>query len=399
MSHTKSKYNYNQIIEIINNKRRGLLVEQLYSLLPEDNKPSRKYFIDFLRSIPGVYVCKYDERMNRYFVTTLHGTEFSKRKLLVMLAEWENKYQKNVSWYKSIYEIDEVYLELIKDCKFNTNIQKTYSVNLIDALQMVSSYIGNQKSIFDRRHKVKETVDNAYCQNISEKDEVKRIEIDKNSIWCNPFKTSEGWEKWEVEELYIAHFLKNNLFSRIKELSNKKIVISNSEEKHHLKFLADKTKEFVLGKDKLDIIKFQNINIDLVKLYRKRVFLEIIKNKNSEIYGLNFHVLDVDDDLTMKKMTKLTSEITGFIALHNLTYPFKINVYCWNDRKSQLYKNRFTITSKSISNISSTKNLRVTEYYDSLFKGFNFISLELDRYLEQKGKHYWSKPENRGFLS
>lgn len=397
---SKLKYNSEDVKKIIEEHRGGLLVEQLYALLPDDNKPNRKYFIEYLRKIPGVYVVKYDERMNRFFVTTLHGTEFSKRKLLVMLSEWEMKFQRKASWYKSIYNLDEVYLEIIKAYKFYAKKYKAnlYPLYLIDAIQFVSSFTGNQKMIFNNRHKMKETISGNMSKIEDPNDQANKIVIDENSIWSNPYKTIDGWDIWEVEELYVAHFLKNNLFSQLRDLINNKIVFKSSLENYHIRFLNEKIKEYLSGKINLEFCKSKNIGIDLIKLYRERVFLEIIIDKSNDISGFLFHVFDMDDNLTIRKITKKTSEITEFITQHNITFPFKINVYCWNEKKALMYKNRFIITSKAITNSNTCVNLKTKEYFEALFKGFNFVSLNLDRFLEVKGRHYWSKTENKYLL-
>lgn len=137
--------------------------------------------------------------------------------------------------------------------------------------------------------------------------------------------------------------------------------------------------------------------IHLYNLHRRRVFLELLSDETGGIQKLVFHVFDVDDDLTFSKMSKITKAILEFMAHHKLYKKFNINVYSWNKKKKDLYKERFKI---SISTILRQKfytdkftadaefRMRVSEIYEKRFKGHNFISLEIDRFLYEKGKHY-----------
>lgn len=83
---SNGKYDKAKIKKIIGQKRGGLLVEQLYEAIPEEERPARSYFVEFLRSIKGVYISPFDVFTNRYFVTTLKDKQIGKRRLLVMLA-------------------------------------------------------------------------------------------------------------------------------------------------------------------------------------------------------------------------------------------------------------------------------------------------------------------------
>lgn len=81
-----TKYDKDAVKRLVEEKRGGLLVEQLYEAIPENERPSRSYFLEFLKSIKGVYTSQYDVFTNRFFVSTLHGKDLAKRRLLVMLA-------------------------------------------------------------------------------------------------------------------------------------------------------------------------------------------------------------------------------------------------------------------------------------------------------------------------
>lgn len=83
---SKAKYDKDAVKRLVEEKRGGLLVEQLYEAIHENERPSRSYFLEFLKSINGVYTSQYDIFKNRFFVSTLHGKNLAKRKLLVMLA-------------------------------------------------------------------------------------------------------------------------------------------------------------------------------------------------------------------------------------------------------------------------------------------------------------------------
>ena len=83
---SKTKYNKEDIKKLIEQKRSGLLVEQLYEAIPENERPARSYFVEFLRSIKGVYVHPFDVFSNRFFATTLKEKLVAKRRLLVMVA-------------------------------------------------------------------------------------------------------------------------------------------------------------------------------------------------------------------------------------------------------------------------------------------------------------------------
>lgn len=90
----KTKYDKEAIKKIIVEKRGGLLVEQLFEAIPEKERPSRTYFLEFLKSIKGVSTSPYDVFTNRFFVSTRHDKNIAKRKLLVMLAAWEHENQR-----------------------------------------------------------------------------------------------------------------------------------------------------------------------------------------------------------------------------------------------------------------------------------------------------------------
>jgi len=83
---SKTKYNKEEVKKLIEQKHSGLLVEQLFEAIPENERPARSYFVEFLRSIKGVYVHPFDVFSNRFFVTTLKEKLVAKRRLLVMLA-------------------------------------------------------------------------------------------------------------------------------------------------------------------------------------------------------------------------------------------------------------------------------------------------------------------------
>lgn len=401
MNQVKSKTKYDHVLvkKVIEDYRGGLLVEQLYEVLPVESKPNRKYFVEFLRGISGVYVCKYDERMNRYFVTTLHGTSFSKRKLLVMIAGWEMIYRKKAYWYKNIFNLSEIYLELIKGCKESTRLNKKIigAINLIEAMQVVSSYIGYQKNIFNKRHKkivdgINEMV--KYQDNDLNYMEKESKCINESCYWVNPYKLVDGWDEYEVKELYISYFLENNLQYKFAKIGSLNELLSDNQEKYHLSFLQCKLNEFNNRNYEPHIWKNNEVKITLINLYRKRIFLEIIQGNQKEIKGLLFHVFDFDDNLTIQKVYKITLEIARFIAQHQLNYPFKIRVYTWNTKKAQLYTFRFRFDSNSIPKMMYEQDNKIGNYLKILFKGFDFQSLNLDRYLECKGKYYWTKPYN-----
>ncbi len=82
-----TKYDKDAVKRLVEAKRGGLLVEQLYEAIPENERPSRSYFLEFLKNIKGVYTSQYDVFKNRFFVSTLHNKDLlAKRRLLVMLA-------------------------------------------------------------------------------------------------------------------------------------------------------------------------------------------------------------------------------------------------------------------------------------------------------------------------
>lgn len=386
---SKLKYDKEFIKNCIDKRRGGMLVEQLYEILPQEQKPNRKYFIELLRSIPGIYVCKYDERMNRFFVTTLHGTEFNKRKLLVMLTAWEMKFNKEASWYKRVTELPGVYRELLKAARINLNqkISNFEPCLLFEDLIWVSYFAGLQKSIFSKRHEVNQDI-------VMKSNEQETISIGFSRKWGNPYKITDGWYEHEVKDFYIAHFLENNLQDNLYEFLEKKVVIPKGDESYHYDFLNERLKTF--DKQTNEFKKFvpYNTGLTLYHLFRNRIFISIVKNKYEGIRGIIFHILDLDDNLTYKKFTKLVALICEFLMFHNMSYPFMINVYCWNEKKSVLYKNRFNIKSNTIRNIKIKSVSRKDEMFESYFKEFRFINLDLDRFLETKGKYYWTRTDN-----
>ena len=163
MTHTQSKntkYNKDTVKKLIEEKRGGLLVEQLFEAIPENERPARSYFLEFLRSIKGVSISPYDKFKNRFFVSTLHGKDEAKRRLLVMLAAWEYENKRPATWYVEPSGLPGVYKELIarlgnREGKYIKGV----NMNLYASFVWSSKFAADLKTALKKRNSPKrETV-------------------------------------------------------------------------------------------------------------------------------------------------------------------------------------------------------------------------------------------------
>ena len=137
--------------------------------------------------------------------------------------------------------------------------------------------------------------------------------------------------------------------------------------------------------------------IHLYNLHRRRIYLEIVQDKDHRIGELVFHIFDIDDGLIFNKVSEFIKTIFEFMTYHRIARPFSINIHTWSDEKKDLYKERFLITVKSITRqkliySDTNKNDKfkkdLEDIYENFFKGYNFKSLNIDRFLYEKGRHY-----------
>ncbi len=108
----RKKYNDEVIIELVK-KHGGLLVKQLYDALPESERPSQNYFIEYLRKIPGINVVNYNERENSLFVTQSNGMRINKKRLLIMAKAIEDEEGFDFPWFINMNQIPYLYNALI----------------------------------------------------------------------------------------------------------------------------------------------------------------------------------------------------------------------------------------------------------------------------------------------
>ena len=125
--------------------RGGMLVGQLYEWLPEEDRPSRKYFVEFLRKIKGVSLMKYDTSENCLFVTTAHGMRIGKKRLLIMVEAIEQYTGKPAKWYKEVSQLSEVYETLIR-------INGRYWTYLNEAINWMNYYNKHQQQTLKMRN-------------------------------------------------------------------------------------------------------------------------------------------------------------------------------------------------------------------------------------------------------
>lgn len=419
MMNTESngKYDKAKIKKIIEQKRGGLLVEQLYEAIPEEERPARSYFVEFLRSIKGVYISPFDVFTNRYFVTTLKDKQIGKRRLLVMLAAWEQMYKRCADWYVEPNALYKIYGELI----YRLNDRSKSYYNIGGTENLVSSYLwmawlgGKQKSALKLRHKNVEGETSSWNSSSNKlkissnlaKEEKERVNVGNGSIWENPYQTSKGLLEDECVNFYQGNFWLSNLYEELDTLYDKELYVPLNEDKLHIVFLKDmidlKRSYNELGKEYKPNIP----SIHLYSLHRKKIYLNIIRNKNNGVGELIFNIFDVDDNLTFDKILSCTKCIFEFMTYHRISKPFVIFVHTWSENKKYLYYERFKITLNSILRkkllFDGTKfegrfRADLQLIFAKFFKGVVFKSLDIDRFLYEKGKHYWTKNENSSLL-
>lgn len=106
-----TRYNKELMFKIVKHSG-GMLVSQLYDSLPKNERPHRKYFIEFLRKISGLYLLPYSTRENCLFVTTTHGIVMSRKRLLIMSEAIRQQEVFKYDWFVNVKQLPKVYSDL-----------------------------------------------------------------------------------------------------------------------------------------------------------------------------------------------------------------------------------------------------------------------------------------------
>lgn len=128
------------------NKRNGLLVTQLYDWLPEDERPNRKYFTEFLRKIKGVKLLKYDSGENVLFATTSHKVSMNQKRLAIMIEEADR-----ILEGKSSFIIEEK--DLLSLYRFLIKHKNSFYKNLEEGCFWMNYYLAFQKDTLRKNDK------------------------------------------------------------------------------------------------------------------------------------------------------------------------------------------------------------------------------------------------------
>jgi len=323
-----------------------------------------------------------------------------------MVAAWEYENKKAATWYTEPNSLHNVYRELIA----RLPDRKANLYNMDGADKLDESYIwmawfgGKQKAALKGRHKLKEQPKKEKNIDLGDTEIVEeKVYVGQHSKWGNPFTLKNGCFDFECKSLYPAHFWANNLYNDLDELFDKRIFVGYGEEKFHFDFLKTMIEYKKDSKNEEKSIWPSTPPIHLYNLLRRRIYLEIVQDEDHRIGELVFHIFDINDELTFKYVSEYIKTIFEFMTYHRLARPFSINIHTWSDEKRDLYEDRFLITLKTIirqrmftfgSNTDDKFKKDMIDVYEKFFKGYNFKSLNIDRFLYEKGKYYWTKPEN-----
>lgn len=174
--------------------RGGMLVSQLFDWLPEEDRPSRKYFVEFLRKIKGVSLMKYDMSENCLFVTTAHGMKIGKKRLLIMVEAIEQHTGKPIAWFKEVRQLTEVYRAFMK----HNNRNWTYfdkALNWMDYYnkhQQQTLKMRNAKSNNSQTIDYSETEKTISMNDAPEKPSISLLNLHRRNIFLELRRKTDG---------------------------------------------------------------------------------------------------------------------------------------------------------------------------------------------------------------
>lgn len=189
-------YNKEKIFNKIN-QRNGLMVGQLYDWLPEDERPNRKYFTEFLRIIPGVKLVKYDSGENFLFATTNHKISMIQKRFSIMVEEFERSFDTEADFVIKEKDIPKLYDFFIKQ------IHPYYSY-LEEAKNWMNFYLEFQEQTLSKW--------NAKLENAVIDLDVPNVELSMNNApWKPPITLLQLFKR----NIFISHVSDKNTILRL----------------------------------------------------------------------------------------------------------------------------------------------------------------------------------------
>ena len=344
-------------------ERDGLLMRQLYDLMPEDKRPSYSHFrriIQKERSKHDILCFNATERSNSLFLTTNRDIQRRRIDLMILVAEWEIYHQEHAFWYKPTNELWKVYQVFFEQIPSPETIKDTYERDLLISYKYDIAYNRDYiKLVMNEKINRFETLRR---KRLAEKGFSNLDDINSNEI--NP---DIRFYKDEMVPVVIR-----------KASDNKPDVI-----KMVMKKVFRKT-YMVMGKP---IIKDKPFDISIYGLFSRGIMLRFKSFNKKNIDSIEWYWFDSEKRITKERFEEGVRAIFDFMIFNDYNRnSFSITIYTWNQRKVDSYKNSLKITEKmlSLNEPGLRKGLRNKIFKSKeRFMGVEIINLNTDRYLNK----------------
>ena len=357
-------------------ERDGLLIRQLYELMPEDKRPSYGHFrrvIQKERTKEGILQFRPLETSAALFLTKDRDIKkYSARKatLMMLIAEWEIYHKEQAFWYKPTSELWRVYEIFFRFMPDEATIK--------DAIERENLILFKYDVAFNRDWM--KLVMNLKVDRFEGLRKKRLHEKGSNNL-------EENEAKKVNPDLRYYKIVEDTIEIKLAVKDNKGEIIMPAITKKVKKGVLEKP-YMVMGKK---IIKDKPLDITIYGLYSRGIMLRFKSSDKKNIDSLDWYWFDFQKRITLERFEDGVRAIFDFILFNDYQKkPFSITIYTWDKRSANNYKKQFIITEHLLSlnepgkrKGSRAKMLKPDEVR---FKGLEIISLDVDKYFNQVRK-------------